>query len=335
MHIRHTIWALFQNKVMRTNLCAFSRQLHERRGRSRLWYVYDMVRSSLFIGSLFTEYMQFKFYDRDWSMRKTFFTTFQEYFLLEKWNRASERDVFWDKKQFLERFSEYVKRSWSDIQDVECLEEMLRKSKELVLKGRTGDCGKQVAVVDWKGTAQELVMYMKEHDYQLAEELLHNHDSLNELNESSLNTIRYMTITNGERVIDLYAALRVGAKGVRMDNISQGGSYAVVDISSGKLVTPFYGKVTNGLEVFDESHIGMQLPMWEQVKEVAHNAALVMKNTAMVAWDIAITPEGPAIVEGNHSFGCDILQIHCKKDEEGLYPCIVRAAKELGLEINE
>lgn len=335
MHMRHTIWELFQSKEMRKNLFTFSAQLHERMGKSRLWYVYDMIRSSLFIGSHFKEYMWFKFYDKAWKLRKTYFTTFREYALLKKWNRVDERNVFWDKEQFFEHFDTYVGRKWTDIQNVDKMEEILEKSRKVVLKGRTGDCGKQVEVVEWKGTVYELIEYMEEQGFQLVEEKLCNHEKLDELNDSSLNTVRYMTITNGEKVIDLYAALRVGAKGSKLDNISQGGSYAVVDILSGQLITPFYRKVTSGLDVADDSHIGFQLPAWEQVKEVAHKAALVMKNTAIVAWDIAITPDGPAIIEGNHSFGAGVMQIHCRIDEEGLYPHIVDAAKELGLDINE
>ena len=44
---------------------------------------------------------------------------------------------------------------------------------------------------------------------------------------------------------------------------------------------------------------GMQLPFWDQVVDLGLNAHRALSKTPVVGWDIALTPDGPVLVEGN------------------------------------
>ena len=166
------------------------------------------------------------------------------------------------------------------------------------------------------------------------EETLYNHPAISKFNDSSLNTIRFVTVTNGEEVRDLCVAFRVGAKGACVDNISQGGSYAVVDAETGKIITPFFVKYIDSVAAVSNI-VGFQIPCWDEVRKIAHEAALVVPEMAMVGWDICVTPEGPELIEGNHSFGCEIMQIHVPGTEDGIFPKLCTILKDLNLDFNK
>lgn len=75
------------------------------------------------------------------------------------------------------------------------------------------------------------------------------------------------------------------------------------------------------------------MPYWEEIRKIAYKAALVGPGAAMVGWDIAIAPDDPALIEGNHSFGCGITQIHVPEGDDGIFPKLREILKDLELEI--
>ena len=129
--------------------------------------------------------------------------------------------------------------------------------------------------------------------------------SISSLNSSSLNTIRVITLldkANQARV--LCAALRLGRQGVEVDNFSQGGLFVAVNINEGILEEGFFG--TKIRSDFHQLHpdtqlpfSGFNIPFWHEVCQLACRAASVSPFCRSIGWDIAITPEGPIILEGN------------------------------------
>jgi hypothetical protein len=100
-----------------------------------------------------------------------------------------------------------------------------------------------------------------------------------------------------------------------LDNISQGGICIDIDMDSGMLRKGYtlykYGHVEY------ESHpdtnfkfYGTKLPYFREVKELAVAAHKCFPMFALVGWDIAITENGPTIIEGNRVPDLDLYQIH-------------------------
>jgi len=54
--------------------------------------------------------------------------------------------------------------------------------------------------------------------------------------------------------------------------------------------------------------------MIDQVKELVVRAALKYPGTRYVGWDVAITPEGPVLIEGNDRPGTDLPQTFAHSD---------------------
>ena len=62
-----------------------------------------------------------------------------------------------------------------------------------------------------------------------------------------------------------------------------------------------------------ETIIGRTLPHWPEVKRIAVAAHEEFKTLPSIGWDIAITEDGPVIVEGNSQWGTDGVQMSHQK----------------------
>ena len=49
----------------------------------------------------------------------------------------------------------------------------------------------------------------------------------------------------------------------------------------------------------DTSIIGFEIPFWKEAKDMCLKAAEKFPEMRFIAWDVAITPNGPTFIEGN------------------------------------
>jgi hypothetical protein len=99
-----------------------------------------------------------------------------------------------------------------------------------------------------------------------------------------------------------------------VDNLHAGGIAAAVDLESGKLgpASNLGGDCRLGwLDRHPDTGAritGAQLPEWGEVRDFAIRAHKAFGDRVVVGWDIAITPGGPVLVEGNGAPDLDIMQ---------------------------
>lgn len=136
-------------------------------------------------------------------------------------------------------------------------------------------------------------------------------ESISELYPHSINTFRVATenIKGAAKII--YAELRMGRGGARVDNTCQGGVGAVINLETGK----FYGKaLTEKNEAFethpDTGYKFADFPNrnWEQIKDFVLKCAEKVPQLTYIGWDVALTDNGPALIEMNVGFGIDGAQ---------------------------
>ena len=207
----------------------------------------------------------------------------------------------------------------------------------MVFKSSYGDSGKEIKIISFDDNmnVEKFKKIASESNFDLVEECLQNHERLDFFNETSLNTIRIVTINIQKNVYILFAGLRIGAKGALIDNISQGGAVARIDLDTGKINSGFYTKRSSlSTEEIATDAIGYQLPYWQEVKDLALKAAEIISEMGIVAWDICITPKGPEIIEGNESFGSVIMQLYYDCTQEGLKPVLLEIIKKDDLNKN-
>lgn len=126
-------------------------------------------------------------------------------------------------------------------------------------------------------------------------------------NESSVNTIRFMTMLypNGEAKV-IATFIKIGRMGKCVDNAGGGGNVDVcVDVESGevKYAIQFDGW-QNIKEIEKHPDSGSQLngvviENWEAIKDEVKMFQQAFPYCRAAGWDIAITPDGPLVIEVN------------------------------------
>lgn len=145
----------------------------------------------------------------------------------------------------------------------------------------------------------------------IIQERIYNHPELVALSRSPyLQTIRFFTMVDGvgrAHVIEAHFKLIVGKN--HIDNFHYGATGNLVagaDLASGRLSEAWTTRGPKGGFVPVTEHPGsgnrikgFQLPEWESATELAIRAATAFRPLRFVGWDVALTPAGPVLVEGN------------------------------------
>ena len=148
------------------------------------------------------------------------------------------------------------------------------------------------------------------HDAMIIQERVHNHPDLVRLSGAEgLQTVRIVTFvgTDGTiHVVNAFFKPIVGRNHV--DNFKHGATgnlLATVSLDDGSLRTGITHAPGGGiLEVprHPETGVifgGFRLPYWVEACALARRAAAVFLPVRMVGWDVALSPAGPLLIEGN------------------------------------
>lgn len=155
------------------------------------------------------------------------------------------------------------------------------------------------------------------------EEGLLQHPDLEAIYPHSVNTLRLITcVYQGGKIDVVSALLRFGANRSFVDNASAGGIFIKVDVESGALA-PYARKFYEFGGTVHPTHpdtgcefSGRTVPEFEAAVKMTKAAAAHLPYR-LVGWDIAIAPDGPVLIEGNHNphiFGAEIADGGYKKN---------------------
>lgn len=293
-------------------------------GKSAILMLGDILVCSLKYNISLLEYFQFKFYELDGLNRKTFAGTgcMYEYQLIM--NPKSTRGILEDKVKFYENYNLFFKHCVVRIEILKKDNEKLRKlinnsAGKLVLKYSKGQCGLQVRILDTEYFIDNnLVDYMEMEGFDLAEEYIVQHPALMDLSPSGVNTIRIITqLTQENEVIFLGARLRVTVNSP-VDNMASGNFAAALDLETGVVMGPgFYSDITQkAVEVHPITGVpvvGFRVPYWSEILGMTKEAALQHPENRSIGWDVAVTENGPELIEGNHDWCKLVWQLPVQK----------------------
>ena len=256
----------------------------------------------------YSEYMNsYEYWHLNEAERDEFISTNEMRVIYRKLGEHEVREVFHDKVQFLTAFSPFVHRWWKKAKSLS-LEELKTKATEfdLIAKpidGTRGDgifkiVGKEVS--DW----QTLYDRLQNENY-LLEQCIISCDELASFHPSSLNTIRVVTISNGDCCEVFGALLRMGAHGSVVDNTHAGGIYAPINVATGTIDIPAIDANNNHYEVHPDTGKqikGFHIPQWEQIVTICKEASRTMPDIHFTGWDLCLNKDGQVeIIEGNHA----------------------------------
>lgn len=300
--------------------------VHRNTGRSKLAIIGDNIAAVLKYKISILEYFQFQFYQLSGTERARWAGTgyMYEYQLLM--NPKEYREELEDKAVFLQKYSSFIAHRYTTLADLEAgktgvLEDLLRnnKSGKLVLKSSSGQCGWGVEVVNASEYNVEAIMTrLTKSGNDIVEEYVVQHKDLMNLSPSGLNTIRIFTqLNNHDEVEFLGCRLRISVNSI-VDNMAAGNIAAAVDEHTGIVIGPgVYSDITKPDElkhpVTGVPIVGFQIPFWQETVKMIKQAAKATPNNRSVGWDIAITDNGPELIEGNHDWCKLVWQLPVRK----------------------
>ena len=152
----------------------------------------------------------------------------------------------------------------------------------------------------------------------LFEERLRSHPALAELSPETLCTFRIVTLR--ERGLDtqiIAASFKLQPSSSGADNIARGAMAISIDAENGRLGTgwikPHDGEMPSVKRYkappgTDIHFTGKEIPFWKEVCDLSRTAADAFPYVRAVGWDIAVTGEGPYLLEGNWAWGETLAQ---------------------------
>ena len=183
---------------------------------------------------------------------------------------------------------------------------------EMVVRGRCLEINAK-EIANENAFYEALFSRSRFHEFIVQPELS-QHELLNRMNPSSVNTIRIDTFIQGDDVINNAALLKMSDGHRYTDNWSKGGIIVNIDLDTGVLDNLGKTKAKYG-KLFVEKHPvsgfcfgGVAIPFWSEVKQLVRAAALVLRPLRFLGWDVAIAPGGPILVEANHDFSIFMSQ---------------------------
>ncbi|MBE7034540.1 MAG: hypothetical protein E7402_00240 [Ruminococcaceae bacterium] len=195
-------------------------------------------------------------------------------------------------------------RFWFDENDqlisYDKVKEIVSRESELFLKAATeSNGGKGVSYIS--ADQGDMVKQFEEFTCQgdwIAQRPIRQHEAISAVNESSVNTIRIVTLLCEDEVKVYSAIMRIGKKGSKCDNASSGG-ITIGITEDGKLkkyAHEYSGQRYDRHPSNDFVFEGYQVPSFDKAIELVKKAHPMVPHFRLVSWDVCIAEDGEAVL---------------------------------------
>lgn len=286
-------------------------------GHGKTRTLFSMAWCALRYGAGYYDYVMFGFYDMTGKQRDTYLTRVRNKKVCEAMNDYRFSEEFDDKLRFNARFSSYLHRNWLDGSTATeaALAAFLQGQDAFFAKPNHGSCGngvEKLRVADF-GSYEEILAYLHRKKLVVLEQVLAQHPDIARLHPSSVNTLRIVTdLVGADDVRIAYIVLKIGRGGGCCDNTGQGGMLCRIDPKTATICSVATDDYFNVFSAHPDTGVVFQgycVPMLSEAIALAKKAAHEIPQMRHVGWDIGITPDGPAIIEGNEYPGTDLCQL--------------------------
>lgn len=273
------------------------------------------------IGRKITLYSHQYFYSRTGVYSKEYVPkSLYESELVPRANKLTYRDAYADKNMIdvllpnvkhphtiLKRINGYFYFENKPISKQEAIG-LCQNISHAIVKPVLGHSGKGIqalevvnGVTNINGWTVEQLFEQYGNNFQI-QERLKQHEKMNLLNDTSVNTIRIVTYRSDMEILVIYSVVRIGKKGSVVDNQCAGGISTVIG-EDGKLGgTAFGGFTADGVGKTDSGVVldGFEIPSYHQAIETVKRLHYQLPFFNLIGWDVAIDEEGdPVVIEWN------------------------------------
>lgn len=310
---------------------AMCRRLSAQRGGSVLRYFLDAVYCSYKHGASPENYFVLRFYRLSNGERGEYLTSGRSKTVDRELNRnasVEEKQIIGRKELFNKAFRGLVKRDYVFAPDCgfDAFSAFLDRHGEFIVKPVAGTQGQGIEKETSFAHTDRKALYDRcRRERLLLEERIRQHPLLDGINPSCINSVRVNAARAADGGIRLIGAcLKCGGPGAVTDNFHTGGAAYPLDLETGRVSGPGRNNTDTAEYVRHPGSCafmpGFQVPYWEKVLDCVKQGMEVTPGIGYVGWDIAITPEGPELIEGNYHWpGGNIIQF----DGVGKYPLIL------------
>lgn len=286
-----------------------SAKLKKEKGRSKLATFFDLVNCSIKYKTSPHNYEVLGFADLSAEERKTYFTFADNIAMMEKYNSKKHEAIFYNKFIFSKVFSDFYGRKciMTNYLTEKDFEKFMEGEQKIVYKPVNAAQGKGVEVLDASDfdSISELYNYINNLPNGIIETWIAQHSVISALYPNAVNPIRINTVLKDGELKFMTSTLSIGHNS-KIANASINALFALVDIETGKVLTDacdYDGGVYREHPETGATFKDFQIPYWKETLEMLQKAARVMYQVGYVGWDIAITENGPVIIEGNNDPG--------------------------------
>jgi hypothetical protein len=195
-------------------------------------------------------------------------------------------------------------------------------------KGAGADTWEYVGFMQWRGMdgrlrdEASLIMHVSEASLSnplLLQVKLRNLADIQPLSAGGISSLRVMTSIDPQtsEIQVMAATLKILKTGQVTDHWSLGGRACGVDIKNGVLRSARYRHVSLTWEDAHEHPdtgeliTGRRLALWQEVMSLTKRAHHHFRQYPSLGWDVAMTPDGPVLLEGNLGWDARLIQQPC------------------------
>ncbi|MCE5187074.1 MAG: hypothetical protein LLF76_13205 [Planctomycetaceae bacterium] len=191
------------------------------------------------------------------------------------------------------------------------------------LKDALGRCGKAVFPIEVRngqilvnGKQMQVESLRRQIDGKyIIQERVVQHPEMSRLYPYSVNTLRLVTLRRGTDIILTSGTLRMGAARNPYDNWSSGGIGVGIYIEDGRLKKAGMFRDSTGGRTTEHPETKVvfetfQIPFFSRAAELVKELHAFFYGVQSIGWDVAITEQGPTVIEGNNSWCIGFQQIH-------------------------
>ena len=266
----------------------------------------------------YSEYFKYEFQNKTEAQRQTFCGS-KEY---HDWcynSVENHESISLSKNKYLTylKAKEFYKRDIIKVESFEDYTEFVRfvnKNKVYIIKPIFGSLGRNVSkiTVSENDSIKSLFFQALQYGGCICEEWIKQDEQIAQFNSTSVNTIRVVTFFDNDKLYDVYAMFRTGRNNCPVDNASQGGIAAGINMENGMVFSDGYTKKNEHFICHPDSHLvykGFQIPKWPEVLHMIESLYTKFSDFKIIGWDLALSKDGWVLVEINNKPNIDTIQM--------------------------
>lgn len=312
-------------KLDYSNMIKIAKAVSKKTNKNLLFILFDMTKCGLKYQAGYYDYQEFEFYNLNKEQRETYLTRGKNNEIIKKFNDKLKFYIFDNKEEMYKIYNKFLKRQWMVLNENNYNDflDFFKQNKVIIVKPIDGEGGKGIEKYEYINDEESKIVYssLLFKKQLLVEQCIKQHPDMNKLYNKSVNTLRMFTFYKDGQAYFLQAILKVGNGGV-VDNFSSGGMYTYVD-DEGTVYAEAIDQMDNKYykhPISNETIVGFKVPMFKEAVGMVKEAAKVVPEMGYIGWDVAISEDGPVLVEGNCYPGVFQVKPSLVEKKEGIIP---------------